>query len=152
MNFDMYCISCHFLPVSNRTCQNPDTVGGVLLSIGPNSLHMAHVFVAPSLSHPHETPLQAKFTCLTLQFHWWSRTEHEGCSIGQPIDIGINKPIKTWVHEKWDDSMMDSERIADGVVKDPSCKMVAEWLVYPYTTMTESIGRNSWMKNGFEWF
>ena len=48
--------------------------------------------------------------------------------------------------------MTDGEGIADGVMKEPSCKMVVEWVLKTYTAMPESIGRNAWMKNGFEWF
>ena len=51
----------------------------------------------------------------------------------QPIDVRINKPIKTRLHEKWEDWMTDGEGIADYVVKESSRKMVAEWLVVTYT-------------------
>ena len=67
-----------------------------------------------------------------------------GCPyLCQPINIGINKPIKMHVHEKWEDWMMDGEGIADGVMKEPSCKMVAEWAVDTYNAMPESIRRNA---------
>ena len=68
------------------------------------------------------------------------------------MNIGFNKPIKTRLHKKWDDWMTDGERTADGVAKEPSRKMVAEWCVDTYTSMPESIGRNTLMKRGFEWF
>ena len=48
--------------------------------------------------------------------------------------------------------MTDKEGIEDGDAKEPSCKVVAKWLVETYTTMPETIGRNAWMKNGFQWF
>ena len=48
--------------------------------------------------------------------------------------------------------MTDGEGIVDSVAKEPFHKVVAEWLVKTYTTMPETIGRNAWMSNGFEWF
>lgn len=76
-----------------------------------------------------------------------------GCTyLCQPIDVGINKPIKTRVRERWEDWMMDGGGVEDGVAKEPSRKMVAEWVVETYTAMPETIGRNAWMKTGFEWF
>jgi hypothetical protein len=48
--------------------------------------------------------------------------------------------------------MTDGEGIEDGVVKKLSCKVVAKWRAETYTTMLETIGRNTWMKNGFAWF
>ena len=56
------------------------------------------------------------------------------------------------LREKWEDWMTDGEGIEDGVAKEPSHKMVAEWLVEAYTTMPEVIGKNAWMKDGFKWF
>ena len=48
--------------------------------------------------------------------------------------------------------MTDGEGIVDGIVKEPSRKVVTEWLVKSYTMMPETIGRNAWMNNGFELF
>ena len=48
--------------------------------------------------------------------------------------------------------MTDGEGFQDGVMKEPSHKVVAEWLVETYTTMPETIERNASMNNGFEWF
>ena len=76
-----------------------------------------------------------------------------GCTyLCQPVDVGINKTIKTGMSKKWEDWMTDGEGIVDGVAKEPSHKVVAEWLAETYTTMPETIGRNAWMKTGFEWF
>jgi hypothetical protein len=74
-----------------------------------------------------------------------------GCTyLCQPIDVRISKPIKTRLHEKWEDWMTGGKGIQDGVAKEPSRKVVAEWLVETYTTMPETIERNASMNNGFE--
>jgi hypothetical protein len=36
--------------------------------------------------------------------------------------------------------------IVDGMAKEPSCKMVAEWLVQVYKSTPEEIGKNEWKK------
>jgi len=48
-----------------------------------------------------------------------------GCTcLCQPIDIGINKPIKTRLREKWEQWTTEGEGIIDGRVRDPSRKIV----------------------------
>ena len=48
--------------------------------------------------------------------------------------------------------MVDGEGIDNGQAKELSCKTVAEWLVEVYDNIPEEIGRNTWKKEGFEWF
>lgn len=76
-----------------------------------------------------------------------------GCTyLCQPVDVGINKVIKCGMREKWEDWMLEGDGIVDGVAKEPSRKLVAEWLVDVYTNMDAKTVRNAWMRNGFEWF
>jgi hypothetical protein len=50
-----------------------------------------------------------------------------GCMyLYQPIDIGINTPVKSHLRQKCKDSMMEGDIIVDGVTKEPSRKMVVE--------------------------
>ena len=75
-----------------------------------------------------------------------------GCMyLYQPIDIGINKPTKSRLHQKWEDLMMEGDGIVDGVAKEPSRKMVAEWVDQVYESIPEEIGQNTWKKQGYEW-
>ena len=48
--------------------------------------------------------------------------------------------------------MAAGEGIIDGIAKEPTEKMVAEWLIEVYSTMPEAIGRSAWTKMGLEWF
>ena len=76
-----------------------------------------------------------------------------GCTyLCQPVDVGINKVIKCGMREKWEDWMLEGDGIVDGVAKEPSRKLVAEWLVDVYTNMDAKKVRNAWMKHGFQWF
>jgi hypothetical protein len=38
------------------------------------------------------------------------------------------------------------------MVKEPSHKMVVQWLVEVYNNIPEEIRRNAWKEMGFEWF
>ena len=76
-----------------------------------------------------------------------------GCTyLCQPIDVGINKPIKNGLCDKWDQWMVEGEGIVSSQAKEPSRKMVAAWLVDIYDNIPETVGMNAWKKEGFEWF
>ena len=76
-----------------------------------------------------------------------------GCTyLCQPIDVGVNKPIKCGLRDRWEQWMVDGEGIVDGQAKEPSRKVVAEWLIDVYENIPETIGMNAWKKEGYEWF
>ena len=76
-----------------------------------------------------------------------------GCTyLCQPIDAGIHKPIKTRLHDKWEEWMVEGERIVNRKAMEPSRKMVAAWVVDIYNNIPTVIGRNAWKKTGFKWF
>ena len=44
-----------------------------------------------------------------------------GCTyLCQPVDVGINKSIKTAMREKWEDWMLDGEGMVNGAAKEPT--------------------------------
>ena len=64
-----------------------------------------------------------------------------GCTyLYQPIDVDINKPIKSRLCQKWEDWKTEGDGIVDGVAKEPSCKSVVEWIVQVYEDIPEEIG------------
>jgi hypothetical protein len=76
-----------------------------------------------------------------------------GCTyLCQPVDVGINKSIKSRMREKWENWMIAGDGIVDGVAKEPSRQLVAEWVVDVYMNLPAQTVRNAWMKSGFEWF
>ena len=76
-----------------------------------------------------------------------------GCTyLCQPVDVGINKPLKTVMRARWEAWMTDGGGIVTGRAKEPSRKQVAEWLVEAYTNIPEEVGRNAWLKTNFAWF
>jgi hypothetical protein len=75
-----------------------------------------------------------------------------GCTyLCQPVDIGINRPIKKAMMEQWEDWMYAGGGVVEGVAKPPSRKLVAEWIIDTHKVITEDTARNAWRKTGFEW-
>jgi hypothetical protein len=76
-----------------------------------------------------------------------------GCTgLCQPLHIGVNKPFEQCIcqlREEWMMEMLDR----DGVIREVTCKEVAEWMVSVYWNMVGSkLLKNAWQKTGFEWF
>ena len=73
-----------------------------------------------------------------------------GCTyLCQPVDVGINKSIKTVMRGKWKDWMLDGDGLLNGVAKEPSRKMVTEWLLDVYKNIPGQTARNAWMKKDY---
>ena len=67
-----------------------------------------------------------------------------GCTyLCQPVDMGINKTIKTAMRGKWEDWMIDRDRLVNGVAKEPSRKMVMEWILDVYNNIRGQTARNA---------
>ncbi len=60
--------------------------------------------------------------------------------------------IKYGMCEKWEDWMLEREGIVNGAEKEPSRKLVMEWLVDVCSNNPGQMVRNAWMKKGYEWF
>ena len=74
-----------------------------------------------------------------------------GCTyLCQPIDVGINKPIKNRLRDKWEEWVVEGKGIVDGKAMEPSRKILAEWVVDVYNNIPIVMGRNAWKKKGFE--
>ena len=74
-----------------------------------------------------------------------------GTYLCQPIDVGMNKPIKIRLTKLWEDWMTDGAGVMNRIAKEPPRKQVDEWLLEAYTTMSEEIMRNGWKKEGYKW-
>ena len=75
-----------------------------------------------------------------------------GCTyLCQPIDMGINKLIKCGLCAKWEEWMVDGDGIVNGQAKEPSRKMVADWLMEVYNNIPETIGINAEEGGVFNW-
>ena len=47
--------------------------------------------------------------------------------------------------------MVDGDGIVNGQAREPSCKIIADWLMEVYNNIPETIGSNAWKKEGYEW-
>ena len=76
-----------------------------------------------------------------------------GCTwLCQPVDVGINRPIKKEMTEQWEKWMFNGGGVVNGVAKEPTRNLVAEWIIGAYKNISEEIGQNAWKKTGYEWF
>ena len=75
-----------------------------------------------------------------------------GCTyLCQPIDIGVNKPIKIKVAEQWED-WVDTEGVRQGKeMKTPLREDIANWVGEAYWTINTEACKNAWRKRGYEW-
>ena len=48
--------------------------------------------------------------------------------------------------------MIDGDGLVNGVAKEPSRKMVEEWILEVYNNIPGQTARNAWMAKGYEWF
>jgi len=70
-----------------------------------------------------------------------------GCTyFCQPVDVGINRPIKKEMTEQWEEWMMTGGCVTGGVPKPTSRRQVVEWIVVPYMAITVQTGWNAWEK------
>ena len=75
-----------------------------------------------------------------------------GCTyLCQPVDVGVNKPYKTHLRERWE-SWMFAEGIIHGTTSPPTRKHIAEWAIHANNTLTETVIKNSWRHGEYSWF
>jgi transposase-like protein len=75
-----------------------------------------------------------------------------GCtSLCQPVDVGINKPLKTRIRDRWEEWMI-ADGLSTGTTGPPTRKEVAQWCSESYKDVTAQIVRNSWRHNPYSYF
>ena len=48
--------------------------------------------------------------------------------------------------------MLDGGGVVDGMAKEPTRKLVAEWIIGTYRKILVETGKNAWKKTMSEWF
>ena len=75
-----------------------------------------------------------------------------GCTyLCQPVDVGINKPFKKRLQERWE-SWMISEGIIHGTTSPPTREKIAEWAIHAKSSLTEQCIKNAWRHGDYSWF
>ena len=72
-------------------------------------------------------------------------------SLCQPVDIGINKPFKAFLHKAWEKWMID-EGIRSGTTSPPTRELIAKRASYAKDQIKEMQIRNSWSHEPYSWF
>ena len=54
--------------------------------------------------------------------------------------------------KQWEEWMRDGDGLVDGVVNEPTRKLVAKWIIGTYRNISVETGKTTWTKTGYEWF
>ena len=75
-----------------------------------------------------------------------------GCTyLCQPVDVGVNKPFKKLLRDRWE-SWMVAEGIIHGTTSPPMREKIAEWAISAKSSLTEECIKNSWRHGDYSWF
>ena len=69
----------------------------------------------------------------------------------QPVDVGVNKPLKVRVKQMWDDFLMEQD-INSSCFQPPSRSKLADWIVTATEQLPTEIVRNAWRHKPFSYF
>ena len=75
-----------------------------------------------------------------------------GCTgLVQPLDMGVNKPLKNRIRRKWEECMLE-EGLAMTVLKPPTQQQMATWVTECLDDLGEHIIKAAWRRNGYSYF
>ena len=75
-----------------------------------------------------------------------------GCTgLVQPLDVGVNKPLKNRIRRKWEEYMLE-EGLATTVSKQPTRQRMATWITESLDDLSEHIVKAAWRRNGYSYF
>ena len=72
-----------------------------------------------------------------------------GCTyLCQPVDVGINRPIKQKMAQLWEDWMIEEGAATN---KTPPRKLIAEWIMSTLGSISENVVKQAWKKKDYQW-
>jgi DDE superfamily endonuclease len=75
-----------------------------------------------------------------------------GCTgLTQPVDVGINKPLKNRIRHKWEEYML-TEGLLHNRTKPPTRQQLAKWCIDSMKEMEEQIVKNAWLHGEYSFF
>ena len=75
-----------------------------------------------------------------------------GCAgLVQPLDVGVNKPLKNRIRRKWEEYMLE-EGLAMTVSKPLTRQQMATWVTESLDDLGEHIVKAAWRRNGYSYF
>jgi len=77
-----------------------------------------------------------------------------GCTpLCQPVDVGINKPFKVRMQNKWEEYLVNNRGIeVRGRIPSPSREILSEWIIQSLMELSEDIVKNAWDSSEFSYF
>jgi hypothetical protein len=69
----------------------------------------------------------------------------------QPVDVGIGKPLKNRVRERWQDWLM-SHADTSVLFRPPSKELLASWIVDSLSELPRNLVQNAWLSSKFSYF
>ena len=75
-----------------------------------------------------------------------------GCTgLVQPLDVGVNKPLKNRIRRKWEEYMLE-EGLAMNVSKTLTRQRMAPWVTESLDDLGEHTVKAAWRRNGYSYF
>ena len=75
-----------------------------------------------------------------------------GCTgLCQPLDVGLNKPLKSYIKREWNDWMLD-EGVVDGTAVCPPRELIVEWTIDSWWRLKEEHIKKAWRHGEYSWF
>jgi hypothetical protein len=93
--------------------------------------------------------LSPKFKILVSKFSTFQVDALAGLT--QPVDVGINKPLKNRIRNKWEDYML-TEGLLHNRTKPPTRQRLAKWCIDSMHKMDEQIVKNTWLHGEYSFF
>ena len=100
--------------------------------------HSPPTFISPKLTPSHNTTSFSDSTSMSIHLQF--------------LPLQWQSSFKSRMREKWENWMVTGGGIENGVTKESTRQLVAEWAVEVYKNLPAQTVRNAWMKSGFEWF
>ena len=69
----------------------------------------------------------------------------------QPLDVGVNKPLKKLVREQCEDWMLEEGLGTDGQSIQPTRELVVHWTIGAWHNLKNTTN-GAWRKEGYSWF
>ena len=74
-----------------------------------------------------------------------------GCtSLCQPVDVGVNKPLKTKIRKAWEEWMIDVG-LSTGKTSPPTRELIVQWVKDACDDLSSQVVRNAWRHAPYEW-
>ncbi|KAG7364577.1 DDE superfamily endonuclease [Nitzschia inconspicua] len=142
--------------VNGRNTSNSTNRVTASLAVSASGLKLKPMLMAKALQQSctlmHSLPISAHLQRQNCRHRASLRAIPPGCTgLVQPIDVGVGKPFKDRVRQKWIEWMMQQDAEAP-VTTNASRADCAAWVAERWRNLPQSILKNSWRKSGFSWF